>query len=395
MGMTLRIGVIGGSIGGLAAAICLLRTGADVTIFERAARRDRTTGGGLGVDIDLMARVTRVGERPPPHIVLTSSRSVRAGGEVERPVMRAVSAYHLLRDHLRAQVPDDRYLAGCEVRSIEPGPTGPSALWLGDGRRHVVDAVISADGWRSLGRDLVGHGEPPRFAGYVLIRGLVAEHALPDAAHGELFDVPRMHTVHLPCHRFIAYPTPGAHGERTTGQRRLSFGWYFGISEERLRRELLPSLRDPARCTPIPPTPPAAEVAAALAEEAAAVWPEELAAAVRAAREEGVLLIHPVYEHLPARMAAGRVALVGDAAHLASPISAAGARMALQDALALEEAFGQEGADVTAALRRYEAARLDGVSAIVASARAQAAALSLPRVSQPVTTSAQDARTDR
>ncbi len=44
----MRIGIVGGGIGGLTAAIALRRTGADVAVFERA-HSQRRTGAGISL----------------------------------------------------------------------------------------------------------------------------------------------------------------------------------------------------------------------------------------------------------------------------------------------------------------------------------------------------------
>lgn len=81
---------------------------------------------------------------------------------------------------------------------------------------------------------------------------------------------------------------------------------------------------------------------------------------------------------MPGRMARGRVCLLGDAAHLASPITGSGVRMAMADALALEQAFRRHGGDVPAALQHYEALRLDEARAVVASGMDRGASFRVP-----------------
>jgi 2-polyprenyl-6-methoxyphenol hydroxylase-like FAD-dependent oxidoreductase len=110
-----------------------------------------------------------------------------------------------------------------------------------------------------------------------------------------------------------------------------------------------------------------------LSREADALWPPAYAALLRTAASAGALTVHPVYEHAPDRLAAGRIGVVGDAAHLASPITGSGARMSLLDALALGEAFEHERTDVVSALRRYQATRLASSVAIVAHGRSAGA----------------------
>ena len=60
----------------------------------------------------------------------------------------------------------------------------------------------------------------------------------------------------------------------------------------------------------------------------------------------------------------GRVLVVGDAAHLASPRTAAGAHTAMLDALALREALKAAGGNVDAALRAYDADAVNRAQAL-------------------------------
>src|ERR1043165_10255222 len=78
--------------------------------------------------------------------------------------------------------------------------------------------------------------------------------------------------------------------------------------------------------------------------------------------------LQPVYDLEVPRMAFGRVALVGDAAFVARPHIGAGVAKAADDALALADALAGN-ADVAAALRQFEAARLPVGRKIIARTR--------------------------
>lgn len=65
---------------------------------------------------------------------------------------------------------------------------------------------------------------------------------------------------------------------------------------------------------------------------------------------------HPLYHLAAARASRGRLALLGDAAHLFSPLVGSGLRAAMLDAIALKECLAGGGGDVAAALGRYDAA---------------------------------------
>ena len=78
-----QVVVVGGSPVGLSTAIALAHEGTTVTVLERTPHGGYEGGGGLGVDVDLLARVTGlagVRVRPPSfhpiHCVRRCSRAV-------------------------------------------------------------------------------------------------------------------------------------------------------------------------------------------------------------------------------------------------------------------------------------------------------------------------------
>ena len=79
-----RVLIVGGSLVGLCSAIALARQGVQVTVLERTPQGRYEGGGGLGVDVGLLAEVTGLGESPP----------------VCRGIDRATTAWPLLADWL-------------------------------------------------------------------------------------------------------------------------------------------------------------------------------------------------------------------------------------------------------------------------------------------------------
>lgn len=70
--------------------------------------------------------------------------------------------------------------------------------------------------------------------------------------------------------------------------------------------------------------------------------------------QNGEIRAHPQYEFgRIERVHRGRVILLGDAAHMASPRTAVGAHTAIMDALALREAMEFTNNDIDAAIARY------------------------------------------
>jgi salicylate hydroxylase len=68
----------------------------------------------------------------------------------------------------------------------------------------------------------------------------------------------------------------------------------------------------------------------------------------------------------------GRIALLGDAAHPTPPMMAQGGNMALEDGIVLARCFTAFGGDVAAALKSYQATRLERTSRLVRAANENA-----------------------
>jgi 2-polyprenyl-6-methoxyphenol hydroxylase-like FAD-dependent oxidoreductase len=59
-----RVGVVGGSIGGCAAAVALGRLGCHVTVFERSSGALRGGGSGIAIPVDLRNELIEHGYLP-------------------------------------------------------------------------------------------------------------------------------------------------------------------------------------------------------------------------------------------------------------------------------------------------------------------------------------------
>ena len=104
-----QVVVVGGSLVGLSMAIALAHEGALVTVLERTPQAGYEGGGGLGVDVDLLTRVTGVRGSPP----------------VCQGVDRATTAWPLLAGWLETE-------ARCRIRG-----RGPARRRGGGGRRRL------------------------------------------------------------------------------------------------------------------------------------------------------------------------------------------------------------------------------------------------------------------
>lgn len=237
------------------------------------------------------------------------------------------------------------------------------------GWTDTFDLLLLADGGASELRGYVDAGVNREFAGYILWRGVGPAQVLasPQLALREQFLV-----ASRDGHHFVAYSIPAHDGRVCAAERLINWGWYHPCEPSRLpdlqkhTRRLEPHvlLRDAA--------PPACF--SDLVAQSASGWPPWARHIIERTMDGGALAPHPVFELSARRLVAERLALVGDAAHLASPITGSGARMAFADAVVLGDCL-RAASTLSEALRAYEQSRLGGSTGIIAQGRAFGAAL--------------------
>jgi 2-polyprenyl-6-methoxyphenol hydroxylase-like FAD-dependent oxidoreductase len=374
----LRCLVVGGSIGGLATAVALLRQGADVHVYERSPGAPDGQGAGLGVDLPLIGEVLAEA-RPELRCAHLTRRHVHSAREdVLEPASLFVTHYELLRRCLRERLPDDRYHPGSALTAVEQRD-GEVRAHLEDGRVETGEVLICADGYHARSRGMLfpeGVELHASYAGYVLWRGMLDEADLSTELR-EYFFRDALHIIPRPPYHMVVYPVPGPGGDLRSGHRRLNWGWYFGASEARLREELLVDRHGVSQPRAVPPGQCAPQVLKELRDTSRQVWPKLCHALVETTLAADTLSLRPIYEYLPAALVSGRACLLGDAAHVASPITGSGARFAMLDALELAESLerrdSQGARDIHTALQDYERRRLGPARQLVASGQAMGA----------------------
>jgi 2-polyprenyl-6-methoxyphenol hydroxylase-like FAD-dependent oxidoreductase len=354
----LSVVVVGGSLVGLAAAVALGRAGHRVRVIERSAELLAEQGSGLGVDLGLLSWL--VGARAVSGLpVITSGSRVSAswGG-----------VYQLLRDRAEGTPGVTRH-DGVTVRGITSSAAAVVVETAGLGSLSA-DVVVGADGYRSLVRRHVAPERPDaEYAGYWLWRGVLDEaDILGDPLLGERAvarALDRGLGVFTDAGRYlVTYPMPGKSGAIDPGLRRISWNWYWSPSDGKppwsagsRPRTILASELDPAM---------AARVA-----DAANVWPYPWPRLIELTAQRRGLFTNAIYEYLPIRLVGERTVIIGDAAHVSTPMTGAGLITGFEDVIALVEELGAvDAAAVPDALRRYESLRLGPARDLVGYGRA-------------------------
>jgi 2-polyprenyl-6-methoxyphenol hydroxylase-like FAD-dependent oxidoreductase len=263
---------------------------------------------------------------------------------------------------LRGGWPDQRYHPGRELVDLQEDAAGVTAIFS-DGSRETGDLLVAADGFRSAVRERHFEVAPPLYAGYVAWRALVTEADLPAAAHAALFD--RL-TFCLPDdEQVVGYLVAGEGHDLRPGHRRYNLVWYRRAGERDQLPDLLTDIHGFTHGMSIPPQLIRPDVIAEMRARSEHLLAPALAAVIRAAR---MPFLQPIYDLESSTLVKGRVALLGDAAHVARPHVGAGVVKAGLDAQALAAALETQP-DLHAGLRQYDAERTPAGRRMVARGR--------------------------
>ncbi|WP_067837711.1 FAD-dependent monooxygenase [Nocardia lijiangensis] len=310
--------VVGGGIGGLAAAVAFHQRGWQVKVLERAPEITEI-GAGLSIQPNGLRALDTLGlgdllrtggPAGPPQGIRGVNGAWLIRNDIEELERRfgpwAIIHRAALVDILRAALPAHVLRPGTTVRQVLP-----DGAVHHDGGTATADLVIGADGVHSVTRySLWPHAAGPRYLGYTTWRLLTAPHAVEGSVEmwgrGERFGY-----IPMPDGRVYCYLM----GNAPAGSR---------LGLDRLRERF-------------------------------ARWHDPVPALLDAARPDAVLQ-HDTHELPNLRTyVRGKVAILGDAAHAMAPNLGQGACQALEDAVTLAATVDTFGVD--AGLQEYDRLR--------------------------------------
>lgn len=348
-----RAVIIGGSMGGVFAALYLKKQGWDVHVYERSPVPLVGRGAGIVTHPELRQALADVGRAADSDLGvafdwrITLDREGREIARLKRP--QITTSWNRLYSIMNEVLVPDYYHLGKELVSLEQDERTVTAHFA-DGSHASGVLLIGADGFRSQVRAHLLPDAQPIYAGYIAWRGLAEEARFSPATRAQVIETFAFHLP--PGEQIIGYPAAGPNNEIAPGQRCWNIVWYRPTDAATLARFLTDG-KGHKHAMSIPPPLIAPDVVAAMRADAERTLPPQFAEAIRIIDQP---FFQPIYDFETPRMAVGRVALIGDAAFVVRPHVGAGVVKVANDAEALTRALAGS-ADVTAALRAFEAER--------------------------------------
>jgi 2,6-dihydroxypyridine 3-monooxygenase len=351
----MRAAVVGGSLGGLTAALLLNELGVDVEVFERSPVELAQRGAGIGFLPESQRYLVERARVPLDSISVATShiRYLNRDGQVIFDAAHGYrfSSWNTVYRELLARFDAKRYRLGHEMTGwVEQGDA--VQVQFADKPAREVDLLVCADGVGSPARTRLLPGVKPAYSGYVAWRGMVPEAEL-DVATCTLFGDAITYYVYANSH-ILVYPIPGLDGSVKPGERLVNFVWYRNYLEGSDLDHVLTDASGQKRDISLPPGAASAQHVAEVRAVAAARLPEAIARVVCSTAQP---FLQVVYDIEVPRMAFGRVCLIGDAAFSVRPHAAAGTAKAAADGWSLADALSKTP-DVPRALAQWEPGQL-------------------------------------
>lgn len=341
--------VSGGGIGGLAAALALVRQGFQVQVFEQAAEI-----GEIGAGIQLGPNAfdaLGVGEKARSRAVYTDYMvmhdaideyqigKIETGEAFRQRFGNPYAVIHRVDVHsslLEGAVETGRveFITSTRIVRVEQNEANKTVTAIDqNGKRWTGQALIGADGGKSVVREQFVNDQP-RVTGHVVYRAVVDKNDFPDDLKwnaASLWAGPKCHLVHYPLRGGEQYNVVVTFHSRqqeewgvTDGSKEEVESYFQGISPK--ARQLIDLPKSWKRW-------------ATADREPIGTW---------------------VF---------GRVTILGDAAHPTTQYMAQGACMAMEDAVTLGEALRVCNKDWDQALALYQRSRVARTGRIVLSGR--------------------------
>ena len=347
---SLPVLVAGGGIGGLAAALALVRQGFQVKVFEQAPEIGEIGAGiQLGPNAFHAFDALGVGDKARSRSVFTDYMvmhdaideyqvgKIPTDENFRKRFGNPYAVIHRVDVHLSLlegaqETGKVEFQTSTRIERVEQDEEGVT-VYDQHGKAYRGVALIGADGVKSVVRQQYV-SDPPRVTGHVVYRAVVDKADFPDELKWNAASIwvgPNCHLVHYPLRGGEQYNIVVTFHSRQTEEWGVTEG-----SKEEVQSYFQGICPKARQLIDLPKT-----------------W-KRWATADR----------EPI-----GQWTFGRATLLGDAAHPTTQYMAQGACMALEDAVTLGEALRVTGKDWTKALNLYQRSRITRTARIVLSGR--------------------------
>lgn len=354
--------VVGGSIGGLTAALLLRDLGFAVDVYERTPGELDGRGGGIVVQPEAVRWFKERSARRPDQLSTVSKylRVIGRGNEIEfeEPVEWRFTSWGTLYRALLGDFGREHYHLGHFFVGMDQDDDSVSVRFANGAEAHA-ELVVFADGITSVARKRLMPESRLEYAGYIGWRGTVPEGELSAstlALLGDSLSYSFGDKTHI-----CMYPIPGPNDATAVGERLLNYVWYKNLAEATLLDEIMTDKSGIRGEVSVHPGKVQDRFIAKMREEAAELSP----AATELVRSTELPYIQPIIDFRAPQMVFGRVVTIGDAAFVARPHAAAGTAKAAAEAWNLADALEGSAGDIDAALRAWEPRQLEVGNALI------------------------------
>lgn len=351
MSQKLRVGIIGGGIGGVALARSLQQQDIDFHLFERAAAFGEV-GAGVQMTpnavkvlkaLGLAESLQQVGFLPEAMVGLnweSAHELFRTPLKSTCPDLYGAEFYHVHRADLHtmlvADIPTEKVTFNAQCTDLQQNARSATA-YFADGSTYEADLIVGADGIHSVVRNALWGNEKPQFTGHMCWRALVPveEHPLPFVGPWASFWMgPSAHVV--------TYYVKGGKAVNIVAVAEAAEWVKESWTEASSTAELLDAYQG---------------------------WHPNLIQLFERT-DPAQTFKWGLFDHDPmAQWSVNHATLLGDAAHPMLPFLSQGAAMAIEDGYVLAQALTHYKGDLSTALAAYEAERRPRTSQVQLQAR--------------------------
>ncbi|EUB98978.1 Salicylate 1-monooxygenase [Rhizobium sp. CF080] len=344
----MKISIVGGGIGGLTAALSLLRQGFDVDVYEQAVELKEVGAGvqvsangtrilfSLGLEEDIMSVASQA-----------QGKEIRLWNTGQTWKLFDLGPLSIERygfPYITIHRNDLHQTLAAGVRRIKPDAIKLSKKCVGitqddkgatitfaDGTSATSDIVVGADGVHSKIRETLFGRDDPKFTGIVAWRGVIPVERLPE------------HMLRPVGTNWIG---PGGHVIQYLLRGGKLMNYVSVVERSNWQVESWSVAGTTEEC---------------LADYQG--WHEDIHTLIKAidVPYKWALMLRPPMDD----WTRGRVTLLGDACHPTLPFLAQGAVMAIEDGFVLARALAENNGKYEAAFAGYEAARVERTGKIV------------------------------